>query len=159
MIDYREIIRLKSADYSNTSVASSTGSCRSTVSEVWKRAKEHNLSWPLPSTMTNEVLKQVLYPEQQDSSLRMLPDYEHIHAELAKQGVTLKSTKTPQLSIGQTHVSLPKTHKFLQNTHIFLPDRHHKMPKTACYMRLHPLNKTISGSPGLKDVFEVVAFW
>ena len=89
MIDYREIIRLKSADYSNTSVASSTGNCRSKVSEVWKRAKEHNLSWPLPSTMTNEVLKQVLYPEQQDSRLRMLPDYEHIHAELAKPGVTL----------------------------------------------------------------------
>lgn len=89
MIDYREIIRLKSADYSNTSVASSTGNCRSKVSEVWKRAKEHNLSWPLPSTMTNEVLKQVLYPEQQASRLRMLPDYEHIHAELAKPGVTL----------------------------------------------------------------------
>ena len=40
MGDYREIIRLKSAGYSNSSVASSTGSGRNTVAEVWKRAGE-----------------------------------------------------------------------------------------------------------------------
>ena len=44
MIDYREILRLKSADYSNTSVASSTVNCRSLVSEVWERDKKYNLS-------------------------------------------------------------------------------------------------------------------
>lgn len=38
MVDYREIIRLKSADHSNTSVAASIGNCRSLVSEVWERA-------------------------------------------------------------------------------------------------------------------------
>ena len=89
MIDYREIIRLKSADYSNTRVASSTGNCRSLISEVWERTKKQNLCWPLPCTLTNELLKQVLYPERKDTSLRMLPDYEHIHEELAKPGVTL----------------------------------------------------------------------
>ncbi|MCR5604046.1 MAG: IS21 family transposase [Lachnospiraceae bacterium] len=89
MIDYREIIRLKSADYSNTKVASSTGNCRSTVSEVWARAKKYGFSWPLSSTLTNEMLKQLLYPERQDTTLRMPPDFEYIHAELAKQGVTL----------------------------------------------------------------------
>lgn len=89
MIDYREIIRLKSADYSNTSVASSTGNCRSLVSEVWERAKKYNLSWPLPSTMTNEIIKQVLYPERINTTLRMPPDFEHVHTELAKPGVTL----------------------------------------------------------------------
>lgn len=62
MIDYREIIRLKSVNCSNTSVASSTGNGQSKVSEAWKRVQEHSLSWPLPGTMTNEVLKQVLYP-------------------------------------------------------------------------------------------------
>ena len=39
--------------------------------------------------MTNEALKLVLYPELKDSSLRMLPDYEHIHEELSKPDVTL----------------------------------------------------------------------
>ena len=80
MVDYREIIRLKSAGYSNTSVASSSGSGRNKVAEVWKRAKEKNISWPIPSTLTNEDLKLILYPELQDSSLRMLPDYKRIHA-------------------------------------------------------------------------------
>ena len=78
MVDYREIIRLKSAGYSNTSVASSSGSGRNKVAEVWKRAKEKNISWPIPSTLTNEDLKMILYPELQDSSLRMLPDYERV---------------------------------------------------------------------------------
>jgi hypothetical protein len=43
MIDYREIIRLKSAGYSNSSVASSTGSGRNKDAEVWKRAREKNI--------------------------------------------------------------------------------------------------------------------
>ena len=89
MVDYREIIRLKSAGYSNSSVASSTGSGRNKVAEVWKRAGEKNISWPIPGSLTNEDLKPALYPELKDSSLRMLPDYEHIHEELAKPGVTL----------------------------------------------------------------------
>ncbi|MCR5166521.1 MAG: IS21 family transposase [Oscillospiraceae bacterium] len=89
MIDYREIIRLKTAEHSNTSVASSTGNCRSLVADVWARAQKNNLFWPLPSTLTNEVLKQILYPERQDANQRMMPDYEYIHKELAKPGVTL----------------------------------------------------------------------
>ena len=108
MIDYREIIRLKSADYSNTSVASSAGNCRSLVSEVWTRAQKNNLSWPLPSTLTNEILKQVLYPEKADAILRMPPDYEHIHKELAKPGVTLTllwSEYRPLHSIAESPVT------------------------------------------------------
>ena len=48
MIDYREIIRLKSADYSNTSVASSTGSSRNKVADIWKKVQEKQLQWPIP---------------------------------------------------------------------------------------------------------------
>jgi len=43
MIDYREIIRLKSADYSNTSVASSTGSSRNKIADIWKKAQEKQM--------------------------------------------------------------------------------------------------------------------
>ena len=69
MIDYREIIRLKSAGYSNPRLASSTGNCRSLVSEVWTRDMANNLSSPLPSSLTNEILKQVLYPEKKETTL------------------------------------------------------------------------------------------
>lgn len=56
MVDYREIIRLKSTkpEMSNTMIASSVGSSRNTVSEVWKPVQEKGLSWPpLPTGIWN----------------------------------------------------------------------------------------------------------
>ena len=46
MVDYREIIRLKSAkpEMSNTMIACSIGSSRNTVAEVWKLVQEKGLS-------------------------------------------------------------------------------------------------------------------
>ncbi len=41
MVNYREIIRLKSQDYSNTIVVTSTRSTRNTVVEVWQLAQRH----------------------------------------------------------------------------------------------------------------------
>ena len=48
MVDYREIIRLKSTkpEMSNKMIASSSGSSRSTVAGVWKLVQEKRLSWP-----------------------------------------------------------------------------------------------------------------
>lgn len=89
MIDYREIIRLKSADYSNISVASSTGNSRNKVADIWKKAQEKQLSWPIPDTLTNEDLKGILFPQEATEQSRLLPDYEYVYNELAKPGVTL----------------------------------------------------------------------
>ena len=89
MVNYREIIRLKSLDYSNVSVASSCGSSRNTVAEVWKLAQDKNLCWPIPDALTNEDIEQLLYPERGVNEGRKLPDFEYIYNELAKPGVTL----------------------------------------------------------------------
>jgi hypothetical protein len=43
MIDYREIIRLKSLNHSNSHVAVSVGSSRNTVAEVFRRAERHEI--------------------------------------------------------------------------------------------------------------------
>lgn len=61
MVDYREIIRLKSTkpEMSNTMIASSVGSSRNTVSEVWKLVQEKGLSWPVPAALTNRDLGSV----------------------------------------------------------------------------------------------------
>lgn len=59
MIDYREIIRLKSAEYCNTSVAFSAGSSRNKVADIWKKAQEKQLQWPIPDALTNEDLKAI----------------------------------------------------------------------------------------------------
>ena len=89
MIDYREVIRLKSSGYSNSSIASGVGCSRNTVADIWKRVQERQLVWPIPSTLTNEDLKKILYPEEHTGGLRMLPDYEYVFNELAKPGVNL----------------------------------------------------------------------
>jgi transposase len=89
MVNYREIIRLKSLDYSNISVASSCGSSRNTVAEVWKLAQNKELSWPIPNTLTNKDIEQLIYPERGVNEGRKLPDFEYIYKELAKPGVTL----------------------------------------------------------------------
>ena len=89
MIDYREIIRLKSADYSNTSVASSTGSSRNKVADIWKKAQEKQIEWPIPNDFTNKDLKAILYPQETVEQTRLLPDYEYVYNELARPGVTL----------------------------------------------------------------------
>lgn len=89
MIDYREIIRLKSADYSNTSVAASTGSSRNKIADIWKKAQEKQIGWPIPDNLTNEDLKAILYPQEATEQSRLMPDYEYVYNELAKSGVTL----------------------------------------------------------------------
>lgn len=91
MIDYKSIIRLKSADYSNTRVGASIGCSRNTVAEVWKLAQDHKhkLTWPIDSSLTNEDIQQILYPDQTPSGKRMEPDFEQIYQDLAKPGVTL----------------------------------------------------------------------
>jgi transposase len=89
MMNYREIIRLKSLDYSNTSVGASIGSSRNKVAEIWKLAQERNLGWPIPETLTNKDLESILFPDRAQKDNRQLPDFEYIYNELAKPNVTL----------------------------------------------------------------------
>ncbi len=89
MVNYREIIRLKSLGYSNVSVASSCGSSRNTIAEVWKLAQDKDLGWPIPGTLTNNEIGQLLYPGRGVNEGRKFPDFEYVHNELAKPGVTL----------------------------------------------------------------------
>lgn len=90
MVDYREIMRLKSLGYTQRQIAASVHSGRDTVSEVLSLAQEKGLAWPLDDTATNPVLLNILYPARQEAaSLRKQPDYAYIHKELARPGVTL----------------------------------------------------------------------
>ncbi|MGL6200904.1 MAG: IS21 family transposase [Lachnospiraceae bacterium] len=90
MVDYREILRLKSLNYSNTDISASVHSSRNTVQEVLNIAGALKIKWPFDDEVTNYILESLLYPERhkQDDE-RLLPDYPKIHRELAKKGVTL----------------------------------------------------------------------
>ena len=90
MVDYREILRLSDQGYSQRQIETSVGSSRHTISEVLETANAKGIKWPLEDDVSNEDLQGILFPEKYAStSGYMEPDYERIHAELAKPGVTL----------------------------------------------------------------------
>jgi len=90
VVDYREILRLDSLDYTKTDIAASVHSSRNTVQEVLCIAEALEIKWPLDDDITNYTLESILYPDRhkQDEE-RLLPDFPRIHKELARKGVTL----------------------------------------------------------------------
>jgi transposase len=89
MVNYREILRLRSLGYSQRQIAASVNRSRNTVSEAFELADKHNLAWPLDDAMTDRALHALFYPDRASQSDRKEPDYQYIHNELAKDGVTL----------------------------------------------------------------------
>lgn len=91
MVDYREILRLASEPRnSQRQIAASVGSSHHTVKEVVETARLKGIEWPLEETVSNEMLMSILFPDKYESSSCFLePDYEYIHKELAKPGVTM----------------------------------------------------------------------
>jgi len=89
MTDYREILRLAEMGMSRTSIGATLGYSRNTVAEVLQRAQMHGVDYPLPDNMGDRELRDKLYPERIKEQLRKMPNYEKIHKELGKRGVTL----------------------------------------------------------------------
>ena len=112
MVNYREILRLRSMDYSQRQVAVSVQCARNTVSEVYRLADENGLSWPLPTEWSNTDLQHLLYHGRSSETERKMPDLAYLHKELAKSGVTL--------------TLLPKFPKFI--TREFSPPLLHRVP-------------------------------
>ena len=85
----REVLRLKfEARLSDEKVAQAIGSARSTVQECLRRARESDLSWPLPPGLDEETLHARLYRREVPLSRTPDPDFAHLHAELKRAGVT-----------------------------------------------------------------------
>src|SRR5690554_5518867 len=87
-----EILKLKWQDgLSNRQIAVSCNVSPSTVSDLIQRATHAGLSWPSVQEMTDQALEKLLYV---DVSLRkppdVMPDWQYIHKELSRPGVTLK---------------------------------------------------------------------
>lgn len=90
MTPYREILRLHSQGISQRSIAASCSCSRNTVARAIEKSREYNLELPLPKEFTDQKLAELFYPRQPPAlSNRRMPDYEQVHKELAKNGVTL----------------------------------------------------------------------
>jgi transposase len=89
----REILRLKwELGLSNRAVARSCRVSHSTVGDYVKRAETAGLVWPLPEELDEDWLLELLFPrtEQTEKQAIPLPNWDGVHTELRKKGVTLR---------------------------------------------------------------------
>ena len=90
MIDYREILRLNSLGYSQRRICGMVNSSHHTVAETVTAANDMGITWPLDEDITNDELQSVMFPwRYAANSVYTQPDYDYLHRELAKKGVTL----------------------------------------------------------------------
>lgn len=89
MTNYKEILRLTSLGINNSQIASSCGCSRTTVISVLQRAKECGINWQLATDMSDKELSHRLFPAENIKPAYKMPDYEYVHREMAKSGVTL----------------------------------------------------------------------
>lgn len=91
MINYREILRLHSLGYSQRRIEASVRSSHQTVKSVLERAAKHGISWPLDENVSNAMLDELFSDKSKPirGKRYVEPDYDYIHKELSKKGVTL----------------------------------------------------------------------
>jgi transposase len=90
MTNYRKILELNAQGISQRSIEASVHSSHQTVKAALDRAQELHITWPLDDDVTNEMLDELFYGKQSGSAVPYaVINYEYIHRELSKKGVTL----------------------------------------------------------------------
>ena len=89
MTQYREILRLNKQGISGRDIAASLSCSRNTVSATIQAAEALGITWPLPDSVSDQELSERLFPEKGIDYSRKIPDFDSIHKELARSGVTL----------------------------------------------------------------------
>ena len=90
MTKYREILRLRSLEFSERNIARSAGVSRNTVKKVLARADELDLEWPLGFGMTDSALEELMFPREKSATNKRMPDFDYIRKELMRNGVNKK---------------------------------------------------------------------
>ena len=89
MTNYREILRLNSLGILKLDIAKACGCSRNTVANAIKQAKEKGIGWETAKGLNNNALAEKLFPNNQKQTLFKMPDWNYIHREMSKSGVTL----------------------------------------------------------------------
>lgn len=86
----RQILQLRCQGYSQRKIAEALQVSRNTVAKVFEAVSRNGV----PDSILNEIgdleLHQKLFPESQHTPALVTPDFEYLHKELLKAGVTLK---------------------------------------------------------------------
>ena len=88
----REVLRLAlGEELSRRQVAAASGVPLTTVNDYLRRAAAADLKWPLPGDLEDAGLEALLYPPAAPSVVtRPVPDWQRVHKELRRKGVTLQ---------------------------------------------------------------------
>jgi transposase len=89
MTNYREILRLNSLGILKQNIAKACECSRNTVANVIKTAVEKGLEWETATGLSNKELAERLFPGVQAKPVYTIPDWNCVHREMAKSGVTL----------------------------------------------------------------------
>jgi len=88
MTNYREILRLTSLGINNKRIAESMGIARQTVITTLQRAVAQGMDWQNAEPLSDRELAAKLFPQEPDKPTYKMPDYDYVHGELSKPGVT-----------------------------------------------------------------------
>ena len=89
MTNYREILRLKDLGLNHSQIAGGMQISRQTVVSALQKAAETGLCWQTATELSDRELTILLYPPVSGKPTYKMPDYEYVHREMAKSGVTL----------------------------------------------------------------------
>lgn len=89
MTNYREILRLKSLGLNNSQIAAGCSVSRTTVLKVVQRANECDVNYTSAQEFSDNELAKLLFPPESNKPIYKMPDYEYVHYEMAKSGITL----------------------------------------------------------------------
>ena len=90
MTDYRELLRLQNLGFNNSQIAASAGIARQTVITALQRASVQGLNWQTAESLSDRELAKILFPPATGKGTYKTPDFEWIHREMSKPGVTLQ---------------------------------------------------------------------
>jgi transposase len=90
MTNYREILRLTELGFNHSQIALGMGISRQTVVTALQRANAQVLGYPATEGMSDREIETRLFPPEADKPEYKMPDYDWVHREMAKAGVTLQ---------------------------------------------------------------------
>lgn len=90
-IQVRLIMQLRDTGMAQTTIASERHMSKSSVNDVFQIAEERNLHYADVEDMTPDEAYRFFFPNRHiEETVYTVPDYEYVHNELPRTGVTLK---------------------------------------------------------------------
>lgn len=90
MLNEKQILSLRADGYSQRKIAQLTTTSRNTIAKIFTAADSQKLFWDQAKFMNEHSIHKRLFPEEENLLTLTPPDFDYIHKELLKDGVTLK---------------------------------------------------------------------